>query len=105
MNQPTWEEYMLPELKFLSDGKAHTRKELIDYAASCLKLSEDLKKETIGSGGLVFWNRGGWGLTYLKQSGLISSPKRAVFEITDLGKNQLKLKSDSLRSSAKLITL
>lgn len=99
MNQPTWEEYMLPELKLLSDGKAHTRKELIDYAASYLKLSEDMKKETIGSGSLVFWNRGGWGLTYLKQSGLISSPKRAVFEITDLGRSQLKLKSDSLTTA------
>lgn len=97
MGQPKWEDYMLPELTLLSDGKTHARNELIDYAASYLKLSDDLKKEMIASGSFVFKNRGGWALTYLKMSGLIFSPERAVFKITDLGINQLKLKSDSLR--------
>lgn len=99
MSQPTWEEYMLPELKFLSDGKLHTRSELIDYAASYLKLSDDLKSEVINSGDQTYRTRGGWGLTYLKQSGLISSPRRAVFEITELGRKQLSLNSDSLTTS------
>jgi restriction system protein len=90
MEQPKWDEYLLPELKYLSDGKVHKRHEIIDHVVDVMKLTDGLKKQTISAGETVYDNRGGWGLTYLKQSGLIESPKRATFAITDLGKELLK---------------
>lgn len=99
MEQPTWDEYMLPELKFLADGNKHSRNELIEYASSYLGITDELKAEVISSGDSVYRNRGGWGLTYLKQSGLISSPKRAIFEITPLGREQLRLNPNALTVS------
>jgi restriction system protein len=96
MEQPKWDEYLLPELKYLSDGEVHKRHEIIDHVVDEMKLTDELKKQTISAGETVYDNRGGWGLTYLKQSGLIESPKRATFVITDLGKELLKTNPSSL---------
>ncbi len=89
MEQPKWNEYMLPELSFLADGKIHFRKEIIENACTTMGLNETLKNETVSGGEPVYLNRGGWALTYLKQSGLVYSPKRASFIISNLGKELL----------------
>jgi restriction endonuclease Mrr len=96
MEQPKWDEYLLPELKYLSDGKVHKRHEIIDHVVDAMKLTDELKKQTISAGETVYDNRGGWGLTYLKQSGLIESPKRATFVITDLGRELLRTNPSTL---------
>jgi restriction system protein len=90
MEQPKWDEYMLSELKFLSNGEPHGRYEVINHVADEMKLPNELRNQTIPSGDYVYIVRGGWGLTYLKQSGLIESPKRGTFLITDLGRELLK---------------
>ena len=86
MEQPKWEEYMLYELIYLSDNKKHKRNEIIEYAANSLKLTEQIKSAVFNSGMSIYINRGGWALSYLKQSGLIESPKRGEYVITKEGK-------------------
>ncbi len=96
MEQPKYYEYMLPELQILKDKKVYTRNDLIELAAEKLKVSEEQKREMINSGFPRYLGRGGWGLTYLKQAGLISSPKRGLFQITDVGLNFLNKHPSSL---------
>lgn len=83
MEQAKYYEYMLPELQILKDKKVYNRNDLIELAAEKLKVSEEQKREMINLGSPRYLGRGGWGLTYLKQAGLISSPKRGSFQITD----------------------
>lgn len=85
MDQPKYYEYMLPELQILKDNKVYARNDLIDLAAEKLNVTEDQKGEMINSGSPRYLGRGGWGLTYLKQAGLIFSPKRGLFQITREG--------------------
>ena len=87
---------MLPELVFLRDRKEHHRNEIIESVSKVLHLTEELKSEMISSNEARYTNRAGWALTYLKQSGLIESPKRAYFKITNLGMKQLAKKPAEL---------
>lgn len=89
MEQLKWAEYMLPVLVYINDGNEHGRNEIIDNVSKNLKLSEEIKSEVINSGTTVYVNRIGWALTYLKQSGLLNSPKRGIFTLTDEGKKFL----------------
>jgi restriction system protein len=55
------------------------------------KLSDDELRQLLPSGASsVFASRVGWARTYLKQSGLLDSPKRGVFRITQAGLALLK---------------
>lgn len=101
MEQPKWHEYMLTVLEILGDKKEHSRSDLIDEAAVKMNLSEELKADEISSGTPIYRNRCGWALTYLKQSGLIESPKRGKFKITNegiafLGTNPAKMGVEDL---------
>lgn len=96
MDQPKYYEYMLPELQILKDNKVYARNDLIDLAAEKLNVIEEQKREMINSGSPRYLGRGGWGLTYLKQAGLICSPKRGLFQITREGLDFLSKHPTSL---------
>ena len=88
---PTYEEIMLPFLKLLSDGKEHSLNETHDKLAAHFRLTERETSELLPSGQQpVFRNRIGWARTYLKKAGLLTSPKRAHFALTDRGRALLK---------------
>jgi restriction system protein len=59
-------------------------------------LSESEKSEALKSGAKIYKNRIAWALIYLKKAGLIESPRRAVYNITDLGLSVLKDKPKSI---------
>jgi restriction system protein len=83
---PDFQTLMLPFLKIMGDGKVHTINEL--YERLCLEfgLSQEDKEKLLPSGNQpIMRNRVGWTRTYLKKAGLISSPQRASFLITDEG--------------------
>lgn len=83
---PRYEEIMLPLLRLLSDSKEHSLQEADDKLSEFFKLTESEKRELLPSGTQpVFRNRLGWARTYMKKAGLLSSPKRAIFKITDRG--------------------
>ncbi len=81
---------MLPILKLVSDGKEHKYRDLIESLAIEFQITDVERKEMLASGNqAIFDNRVGWAKTYLKKAGLLDSPKRATFTITELGKETL----------------
>ena len=69
----------------------HTLKELMQHVSGYFKLTEIELSELLPSGRqTVFVNRIGWARTYLKKAGLIDSPARATFVITNDGLKVLK---------------
>ena len=84
---PSYEKFLLPVLKLLSDGKVRTKQEIVRTMAKQFQLSEDELAETLPSQTqLTYVNRIGWAITYLKKAELIVSPSRANFKITEEGK-------------------
>ncbi len=77
---------MLPLLKLASDGKEHKFSQAVEELADEFNLSTEERNELLPSGSqAVFNNRVGWARSYLKQAGLLESPKRGFFTITPKG--------------------
>ncbi len=94
---PDFQKIMLPVLELLKDKHEHTLKELISRISINFDLSDDEKKELLPSGGqTIISNRVGWARTYLKKAGLLASPKRATFVITDAGVKILNSKPEKI---------
>ena len=86
MAVPKYNELMPSIINCLGDGRIHTLKELTEYCAKDFKLSDTELSETISSGQNKLHNRVGWAKCYLKKAGLIDSPKRSNFCLTEEGK-------------------
>lgn len=87
---PDFQSFLLPLLELSSDGKDHTLSEARDVIAARLSLTEIDRNEMLPSGRQRRYdNRIAWAKVYLQQAGLISSEKRAHFQITDRGKEVL----------------
>lgn len=90
MPLPKYHELYAPFLKTLKDGSIHTMKEIKRSVADQMHLTEEDLAERLPSGKqAVFDNRIGWTRTYLKKAGLIESPVRAQFLLTEEGKKAL----------------
>jgi restriction system protein len=90
MTIPDYQTIMLPFLKFIADGKEHSLREIITGLADAFELNEDERRELLPSGKQpLFDNRVGWASTYLKKAGLVETPKRAQYRITDRGQGVL----------------
>ncbi|MGZ8213724.1 MAG: restriction endonuclease [Methylosarcina sp.] len=77
---------MLPILKLASDGKEHKLGQAVEELADKFALSTEERNELLPSGTqAVFNNRVGWARSYLKQAGLLATPKRGFFTITKKG--------------------
>lgn len=84
---PDYQTAMLPLLRLASDGGEHRFRDAIERLAQDFSLTDDERSEMLPSGtAALFDNRVGWARTYLKQAGLLTSPKRGVFQITERGK-------------------
>ena len=87
---PDFQSIMLPFLKFSSDGNEHTPREAVEKLAITFKLTEADREELLPSGGQrIFDNRVAWTKTHLLKAGLIESPRRSYFKITDKGRSVL----------------
>ena len=88
MSIPKYYEMHVPFLLCLKDGNTHSTSEIRTYIKNYFNLAENDIAEILPSGRqTVFANRVGWASTYLKKAGLIASPARATFIITDTGKH------------------
>jgi len=97
---PKYEVIMLPFLKYLRDELEHGLSETHDALALQFKLTDDELRKLLPSGRQpVFRNRLGWARTYLKKAGLLTSPKRAHFKISDKGLDLLKENPDEITSN------
>lgn len=90
MSLPTYQDFMLPFLHAIADGKPHRISELIDRLADTLTLNDEQRSELLPSGQRVLANRVGWARTYLKKAELIESPERGVMVLTNRGRSVLK---------------
>ena len=94
---PDYQSLMLPLLQLVSDKEEYKYRELIENLALEFKLTDDERKELLASGNQpIFDNRVGWAKTYLKKAGLIDSPSRATFVITELGLKVLGKKPERI---------
>ena len=90
---PDFQTIMLPLLQFAGDGKDHSFHEALEHLIRYFKLTDDDIKELLPSktqGRMQ--NRVYWSRFYLKQAGLVESPTRGLFHVTDDGKKVLATK-------------
>jgi restriction system protein len=77
-------------LEAIGDGKDHSNAEINTALARQFGVTEDELQEMLpGATGKVFQNRLGWAKTSLKKAGLLESPSRTLFHITQKGKSVL----------------
>ena len=87
---PDFQSIMRPLLEHLSDGEVRRNRETNDFLAAYFELSEEELSEMLPSGyARLFDNRIGWSKTHLKGAGLIESPSRAMYRITQRGLDAL----------------
>lgn len=94
---PDYQSLMLPLLRVVSDQQEHRYRDIIEDLANKFQVTDDERKELLTSGNqAIFDNRVGWAKTYLKKAGLLDSPKRATFRITQLGLDTLQKNLDRI---------
>lgn len=83
---PTYHQFYSAIIELLSDGNTHTSSETIEHCADVFGLSDEERTAILPSKGqTVLANRVGWARIYLKKAGLIISPSRGKYTITDIG--------------------
>lgn len=85
---PTWDGFLGPLLQVAGQKEIWKRQELIQSVIKEVNLPEELAtlRYTSRWHDLVAPSRINWALSDLKISGLLSSPKRGMYQITNLGK-------------------
>lgn len=87
---PKYYEMYKSFLRALEDGVEHHFSDVKNQVVKDFNITDEERAELLPSGKQsVFENRIGWSRTYLKKAGLIESPSRAHFIITDEGKRIL----------------
>jgi len=88
---PDYQSLMLPLVKLASDNNEHSLQEATQSLAKQFNLSDIEITELLPSGRKTrFYDRVGWAATYLRKAGLLSSPGRGRFQITQRGLEVLK---------------
>ena len=94
---PDYQSIMLPLLKLSNDGEIHKFRASVEELAKFFNLSTEERKELLPSGKQpTFDNRVGWARTYMTKAGLLASPKRGLFQITEKGKDVLSKNPDEI---------
>ncbi|RMH34265.1 MAG: restriction endonuclease [Nitrospirae bacterium] len=83
---PDYQTLMMPLLRLAADRREHQVREAVEHLADAFSLTKEERNEMLPSGTQpLFANRVGWARTYLKQAGLLETPRRGTFRITDRG--------------------
>jgi restriction system protein len=91
MAVPDFQSFFVPLLRVAADGKEHTLSEARDRIAHEFALSADELAEKLPSGlQTKFSNRADWAKTYFVRAGVLSSPRRGSFCITERGHSLLE---------------
>ena len=87
---PDFQTLMQPFLKLMADGQQRTIQEIYESLCNEYELTQDEKELMLPSGNqTIMKNRVGWTRTYLKKAGLITSPQRGTFIISEEGRKVL----------------
>jgi len=93
MSVPKFFEFFEAFLKAVSDREIHTAKDVRNDIANVMNLTEEDLSEMLPSGTQrTFDNRVAWARTYLDKAGLIETPQRGKYLITDAGLKALSSK-------------
>jgi len=94
---PDYQTAMLPLLRLTADGQERRFRDAVEALAEHFALSDEERAEMLPSGTApLFDNRVGWARTYLKQAGLLESPKRGILRITARGRELLSRNPPSI---------
>ena len=86
MAVPKFFEFFEAFLKAVSDGELHSAKDVRNNIANSMKLTEEDLAEMLPSGTQrTFDNRVAWARTYLDKAGLIETPMRGKYHLTEEG--------------------
>jgi len=86
MTVPSFQSLMLPVLTVLDDGAVRRPQPVCDEVAARLGVSADDQAELLPSGAMSrYRNRILWALHHMKRAGVIESPGRGQYVITDRG--------------------
>jgi restriction system protein len=97
---PDFQSVMLPLMNYSSDGREHNVRDTIEYLAKEFNLSDEELTELLPSGSqAIFENRVRWAKTHLSKAGLLSSPRRSIFIISERGKKVLQTKPKLINMS------
>jgi len=97
---PDYQTLLLPVLELAADGAEHKFRDAVDKLTEEFSLTDEERNELLPSGSqAVFTNRVGWARSYLKQAGLLASPRRGYFTITEQGQSLLAEKPDKVNVS------
>ncbi|HLS63015.1 MAG TPA: restriction endonuclease [Ruania sp.] len=86
---PTWDQFMAPALRVLSDGEVHKARWICNAVADELGVTDEQRAELIPSGQPRYLNRSLWALSYLSRADAAERPKRGHYRITDAGRELL----------------
>ena len=97
---PDYQSIMFPLLRLAADGQEHAFRPSVEALAVEFQLtSEDRQTPLPSKTQPVFENRVGWARTYLVKAGLLESPRRGFFRITDRGRQILHSPPDRLNAA------
>ena len=87
---PKYDEMYRAFMDCLADMQVHKSKEMKELLAAKFQISDEERHILRPSGHRpIFDNRVGWTRTYLKKAGLIDSPSRGAYQLTQTGKQVL----------------
>lgn len=88
---PTWDAFLGPVLQVASTKNEWIGKELDQAVLDEVNLPKELANLRYASKyhDLIAYNRVGWALSELKLSGLLNSPRRSIYRISETGKEAL----------------
>jgi len=83
---PDFQTAMLPILDSMKDGSIYNPISLREFAIKEFSISdEEQQMKTPNGKQLLFYNRIAWAISYLRTGGLIESPERGKYKITEQG--------------------
>lgn len=91
-DMPNWEGFMIPTLKAMNDGEVRHWREFQPMVADIAQLTDRQRKELLPSGRrLKYEDRIGWAVSFMTNVGALSRPKRGHYQITDAGREVIKM--------------
>ena len=86
---PTSKEIEYPLLQFLSDGKEHRWRDIVNTLADHFSLTDMELDERLPSGEKQFYHRCAFARLDLKAQAFVESPRREYWRITKRGMNEV----------------
>lgn len=97
IEMPTWEQFMIPVLRYLEDGSTQPAREICEGVAVAVGLTVEHRSEMLKSGQTRYYNRILWALSYLARAEAVERPKRGSYLIADAGRALLASQPDGVR--------